>query len=79
MPVPRMSLHKHVTGGGSRMKTGPKIEVPNIVETYQYGKTTVRIASNAFVKTHEEKEKVIREMHMAGWAIIEELHHKQTG
>jgi len=61
------------------MKAGQKMEEPNIVKTYQYGNTTVRIASNAFAKTPEEKEKVIRDMHMAGWAIIEELQQKQSG
>lgn len=79
MVVHRSVLHKHVTGGGSKMKTAGKFDEPIIVETYQYGDTTVRIASNAFVKTPEEKEKVIRDMHMAGWTILEEIYQKQTG
>lgn len=79
MPVLNPLPHKHVAGGGSRVKTGRETEKPDIVQTYQYGKTTVHIASNSFVKTPEEKERVIREMHMAGWAIIQEMYQKQTG
>jgi|GEM_PF-1216655 len=70
--------HKHRAGGGSSMKSR-QLEEPNIVKVYHYGNTTVRIASNAFARTPEEKEKVIHDMHMAGWAIIEELQQKQSG
>lgn len=78
MPVLNKLPHKHVAGGGSGVKAGKEVEKPNIVKTYQFGKTTVHIASNAFVKTEEEKKRVLHEFHMAGWAIIRELQEKKS-
>lgn len=79
MPVLNALQHKHVAGGGSRMKAAQKKEEPNIVETYQFGKATVHIASNSFVKTEAEKEKVLHDLHMAGWAIFRETQEKKSG
>lgn len=57
--------HKPITRGNAAMG--------NIVETYQFGRTTVHICSDSFVKTPEEVERVLDEMHDAGWIIIEKL------
>ncbi|WP_144940175.1 hypothetical protein [Paenibacillus sp. 32O-W] len=59
------------------MPNKPKpLEKGNIVETYQIGKTTVHICDDHVAKTQEEIEKVIDEMHTAGWKIIESAAEK---
>ncbi|NGP56810.1 hypothetical protein FLT15_00065 [Paenibacillus thiaminolyticus] len=45
----------------------------NIVETYKIGNTTVNICDDCFVKTPEEKERVLAEFYAVGWAIIRRL------
>lgn len=43
----------------------------NIVETYQIGQSIVYICDDHVAKTQDEIEKVINDMHAAGWKIIE--------
>lgn len=45
----------------------------NVVHTVMIGNTTIRICDDFFARTPEEIERVIDDMHAAGWAIIENL------
>jgi len=45
----------------------------NVGYTIQIGNTTIRICDDFCARTPEEIEKVLEEMHAAGWAIIESL------
>ncbi|MDO7908470.1 hypothetical protein Q5741_18885 [Paenibacillus sp. JX-17] len=48
----------------------------NVIETYQFGETTVQICDDFVAKTPEQIRKVIFEMHAKGWAIINDMKPK---
>jgi hypothetical protein len=50
----------------------------NVVYTTKIGNTTIRFCDDFCAKTPEEVEKVLDEMHAAGWAIIERLQHSDS-
>jgi len=79
MHVPQQLPHIHVTGGVPLVKKNRVVDKPNIVKTYQFGKTTVHIADNYIAKTPEEMEKVDRDVHAALWPIIDEMEQKRSG
>jgi hypothetical protein len=70
--VPAKQLH-NLNRGDAAMNRIKENEVPNIVHTYQIGRSTVHIASNYFAKTSEEVEKVLKEYHAAGWRIVDQV------
>ncbi|WP_157277927.1 hypothetical protein [Paenibacillus taiwanensis] len=43
----------------------------SIVKTMKVGKSVVHICSDYFAQTAEEANKVLEDMHEAGWAIID--------
>lgn len=72
-------LHKHRPRGDAAVHQNKPEKPENestIVKTYQLGNTKVQICCDHFAKTPEEAEKVIKDMHVAGWAIIDELVRK---
>jgi hypothetical protein len=69
MAVPQDRLH---TLNVNKQFRGDAALEPTIVETYKFGNSTVHIASDYFVKTREEIEKVVDTMHAIGWLIIKE-------
>lgn len=72
MAVPQASLHT-LYRGEATVKQSKAPVVPNIVETYQIGGSTIHICDN-FIRTDPaEIEKVLDDFHAAGWRIIEEL------
>jgi len=71
--VPRDAPHTPTVRGDAVMK-----QQGNIVKTYRLGKTIVHVCSDHFAKTEEEKKKVIREMHLAGWAIWNGILNKKS-
>lgn len=76
MAVHQPQPHKHLPRGDAEMmKKKPPVE-PNIVQTYQLGNTKVQIADNFVARTPEEIEKVLNNLHNAGWKIIDELIEK---
>ncbi|MFS1513667.1 hypothetical protein VQL36_14675 [Chengkuizengella sp. SCS-71B] len=44
----------------------------NIVKTLKYGKTTVYICDDSCAKTQEEEKKVLEDLRLATWAVINE-------
>jgi hypothetical protein len=75
MVVPDALPHRHNPRGGVSVKKKEN-KVPNIVETYHYGNTTVHIADN-FIRTDpDEIEKILDELHAAGWRIVENLRER---
>ncbi|WP_145047902.1 hypothetical protein [Paenibacillus xylanexedens] len=72
MAVPQLDPHKHNPGRDVPMPIQTK-ELPagNVVETYQFGVTTVHICDDFIAQTPMQIAKVIREMHVAGWAILQ--------
>ncbi|MDU0332566.1 hypothetical protein RW092_20555 [Paenibacillus sp. 3LSP] len=75
MAVPQQSEHTHNPGRDAAMTKGrSKIPIdPVIVKTYKIGGSTVHIGSNFFAKTPEEKERVLRDFHEAGWKIVRKI------
>jgi hypothetical protein len=75
MDVPQTTGHTHNPRRDATMSKGKsKIPLePIIVETYQFGGSTVHICSNYFAKTPEEKERVLKDFHAAGWKIIRKI------
>ncbi|UOK65310.1 hypothetical protein MT997_13775 [Paenibacillus sp. OVF10] len=72
MAVPQLDLHKHNPGRDMPMSIQIK-ELPagNVVETYQFGETTVHICDDFIVQTPSQIAKVIRQMHEVGWDILQ--------
>ncbi|MCL6558543.1 MAG: hypothetical protein K6U74_07020 [Firmicutes bacterium] len=46
----------------------------NVVFTTRIGNTTIRICDDFCARTSEEIERVLDDMHAAGWAIVESAH-----
>ncbi|MCM3294248.1 hypothetical protein M3661_29615 [Paenibacillus sp. MER 180] len=49
---------------------GEEIKAGNVVETYYSGNTVIKICDDNVVTSEEEIQKVLRNYHLAGWAII---------
>ncbi|EJW17554.1 hypothetical protein M5X00_04445 [Paenibacillus alvei] len=47
-----------------------RIKKGNVVETYYSGNTVIKICDDYIVTSEEEIQKVLRNYHLAGWAII---------
>jgi len=45
----------------------------NVVETFRIGGTTINICDDFFAQDEYEVEKVLDDLHAAGWAIINDL------
>lgn len=74
--------HTLVTRGDAAMSKPKRRQFKregNIVYTTKIGNTTIRICDDFVARTPEEIEKVLDEMHAAGWAIIESLQRKDDG
>lgn len=70
MAVPQPDQHKHNPGRDVPMSKIKELPEGNIVETYQFGPTTVHICDDFIVQSPSQIAKVIREMHLIGWEII---------
>jgi hypothetical protein len=66
MAVQVKQAHRHHSRGDVSM------DEQKYDATYQFGSTTVHIVAPKTM-THEEKEKVLNELHYAGWSIVDEL------
>ena len=74
MVVHTLSLHRHQSRGDSSMD---KIKDQKYDATYKFGKTTVHVISPGAI-SNDEKEKILNELHQAGWLIIDQLERSQN-
>lgn len=70
------TLHTHIARGNAAMKKNRFKRQGNIVHTIQEGNTTIHICDDSFAKTPEDVDRILEDMHAAGWAIIESLNQK---
>lgn len=69
MAVPVDQQHTHVK---STLRGDNMSQQEEYAATYQFGNTTVNIVAPP-PKPKKEIDAIIREMHLAGWAIIREM------
>lgn len=73
MPVPSASIHTLPLRREWQMDEKQEQPKGNIVQTIKFGGATVNIRDDCFVKTPEEKERVLAELYSVGWAIAKRL------
>lgn len=72
MAVPVELPHSIIPRGNAAVKKAKTvIKNPTIVETYNFGGTTVRIASDCIAQTQEEIDKIVANYYAAAWTIVE--------
>ncbi|MCM3735566.1 hypothetical protein M3215_06975 [Bacillus cytotoxicus] len=72
VPVGLQHTHVETTSRGDNMN-----KQEEYAATYQFGNTKVNIVAPP-PKTKKEIDAILREYHMAGWAIIREMREKET-
>ncbi|WP_274363739.1 hypothetical protein [Paenibacillus thermotolerans] len=58
------------------MKRKKEKVIPNIVETYQLGNTTIHIADNFIARDPEEIERRVSELYKIAWRIVRDARER---
>lgn len=64
--------HTHIPTPSKGVGQMSKDKKEKYAATYHYGETVVHVVAPPPM-TEEEKNKILREYHLAGWAIVKEL------